>query len=79
MITWASQVAQWVENLPAIQETQKMRVKSLGWEDPLEEGVAAHSSILVCRIPWRDEPGGLQSLMGLKESDMTEVTEQIHS
>ena len=79
MITWASQVAQWVENLPAIQETQKMRVKSLGWEDPLEEGVAAHSSILVCRIPWRDEHGGLQSLMGLKESDMTEVTEQIHS
>ena len=79
MITWASQVAQWVENLPAIQETQKMRVQSLGWEDPLEEGVAAHSSILVCRIPWRDEPGGLQSLMGLKESDMTEVTEQIHS
>ena len=79
MITWASQVAQWVENLPAIQETQKMRVQSLGWEDPLEEGVAAHSSILVCRIPWRDEPGGLQSLRGLKESDMTEVTEQIHS
>ena len=79
MITWASQVAQWVENPPAIQETQKMWVQSLGWEDPLEEGVAAHSSILVCRIRWRDEPGGLQSLMGLKESDMTEVTEQIHS
>ena len=39
--------------------------QSLGWEDPLEEGMATHSSILVWRIPWREEPGGLQS-MGLQ-------------
>ena len=43
----------------------------LGWEDSVEEGTAAHLSILTCRIPWTEEPGGLQS-MGQKESDMTE-------
>ena len=42
-----------------------MWVQSLGWEDPLEEGMAAHSSILAWRIPWTEEPGGLQS-MGLQ-------------
>ena len=50
-----------------------MRVRSLGWEDPPEEGMAIHSSILAWRIPWTEEPGGLQS-MGGKESDMTEAT-----
>ena len=55
-------MAQWVKNLPAMQETQKMRVQSLGQEDPLEEGMASHSSILVWRIPWTEEPSGLQSL-----------------
>ena len=39
-----------------------MRVQTLGWEDPLEEGVATHSSILALRIPWTVEPGGLQSM-----------------
>ena len=39
-----------------------MWVRSLGWEDPLEEGMATHSSILACRIPWTEEPGGLQSI-----------------
>jgi len=48
-----------VKNLPAVQETQ---VQSLGWEDPLEKGVATHSSILAWRIPWTEEPGGLQSM-----------------
>ena len=43
-----------------------------GWEDPLEKGMATHSSIPAWRIPWREEPGGLQS-MGRTESDMTEV------
>ena len=57
-----SRVAQMVKNLPAMQETQ---VQSLGWEDPLEKGVAAHSSILAWEIPWTEEPGRLQS-MGLK-------------
>ena len=40
---------------------QEMRVPFLGWEDPLEEGMAAHSCILAWRIPWTEEPGGLQS------------------
>ena len=48
-----------VKNLPARQETW---VGSLGWEDPLEEGMATHSSILAWRIPWTEEPGGLQSI-----------------
>ena len=43
-----------------MQETQEMGVRSLGQEDPLEEGMATYSSILVWRIPWTDEPGGLQ-------------------
>ena len=55
----ASLVAQMVKYLPAMQETQ---VQSLGWEDPLEKGMATHSSILVWRIPWAEEPGRLQSM-----------------
>ena len=52
-------VAQTVRNLSAV---QKMRVRFLGWEDPVEEGMATHSSILAWRIPWTEEPGGLQSM-----------------
>ena len=48
-----------VKNLPAMEETQ---VQSLGWEDPLEKGMATHSSILAWRIPWTEEFGGLQSM-----------------
>ena len=55
----ASLVAQIVKKPPAMQETW---VRSLGWEDPLEEGMATHSSILAWRIPWTEEPGGLQSM-----------------
>ena len=51
-----------VKNLPAVQEMQKMWVWSSGREDPLEEGVATHSSILAWIIPWTEEPGRLQSL-----------------
>ena len=47
-----------VKNLPAIQETH---VQSLNWEDPLEKGMATLSGILAWRIPWTEEPGGLQS------------------
>ena len=65
----ASLVAQLVKNQPAVQETQ---VRSLGQEDPLEKGVATHSSILDCSIPWTEEPGKLYSQWGLKESDTTE-------
>ena len=52
-------MAQWVKNLPAMQE---MQVRSLSQEDPLKEGVATHSSILAWEIPWTEEPGGLQSM-----------------
>ena len=55
-IEQASLVTQTVKNLPAMQETQ---VPSLGWEDPLEEGRATHSSILPWRIPWTEKSGGL--------------------
>ena len=51
-----------VKNLPAMQETQEMWVWSPGWEDPLEEGMATHSSILAWRIPWTEEPGGVHGV-----------------
>ena len=59
LVREASLVAQVVKNLHAIWETW---VLSLGWEDPLEEGMATHSSILTWRIPWTEEPGKLQSM-----------------
>ena len=59
VLTGASLVTQTVKNLPSRQETQ---VRSPGWEDPQEEGMATHSSILAWRIPWTEEPGGLQSM-----------------
>ena len=52
-------MAQRVKHLPAVRET---RVQSLGWEDPLEKEMATHSSILGWRIPWTEEPDGLQSM-----------------
>ena len=52
-------VAQRLKRLPLMQET---RVRSMGWEDPLEKEMAIHSSILVWTIPWTEEPGGLQSM-----------------
>ena len=57
--SWASTVAQLVNNPPAMWETW---VPSLGWEDPLEKGKATLSSILAWRIPWSEEPGRLQSM-----------------
>ena len=51
-----------VKNPPVMQEMQKTRVQSLGQEDPLEEVMKTHSSILARRIPWTEEPGGLQSI-----------------
>ena len=61
-------MAQMVKNPPAMQETW---VQFLDQEDPLEKGMATHSSILAWRIPWTEKPGRLQS-RGLRESDMTE-------
>ena len=49
-----------VKNSPANEETQETQVQSLGQEDPPEKGIATHSSILVCRTSWTEEPGGLQ-------------------
>ena len=66
--SWASLVAQMVKNPPAMRETW---VRSLGWKATLEEGMAAHSSILAWRIPWTKEPGGLQS-KGSQRVDTTE-------
>ena len=57
--SWASLVAELVNNPPAMRETW---VRFLGWEDPLEKGMATQSSILAWRIPWTEEPGGLQSM-----------------
>ena len=56
-ISQTSLVAQIVKNLPAMRET---RVGSLGWEDPLKKEMATHSNILAWKIPWTEEPGGLQ-------------------
>ena len=58
-----------VKNPPTMQETQEMRVCSLGQEDPLEEGTVTHSSVLAWRTPWTEEPGGLQSMES--QRDMT--------
>ena len=71
----ASQVVLGVKNLPAKAENLRDQVRSLGQEDPLDEGMATHSSILVRRIPWTEEPRGLQS-MGL-ESDIAEHNRRV--
>ena len=55
----ASWVVEMVKNLPEVQETW---VQSLGWEDPLEKGMATHSSTLAWRSPWTEDPGGLLSM-----------------
>ena len=54
---WVSQVAPVVKNPTANAGNQEMWVQSLGWEDPLEDGIATHSSVLAWRIPWTEEPG----------------------
>ena len=64
----SSMVAQSVKNPPPKQE---MQLRSLGQEDPLEKKMATHSRILTWKIPWTEEPGGLQSMQS-QESDMTE-------
>ena len=71
-------MVQAVKNLPAMQETW---VRSLNWEDPLEKTMATHSSILAWRIPWTEEPGGLQgySPWGCKELDMMEQLVSAHA
>ena len=70
-IKWASLVAQNVKRLPAMQETW---VQALSRKDPLEKEMATHSSILAWRIPWTEEPGGLQSTGSQRMSDFTLTT-----
>ena len=60
-----------VKSLPAMQETW---VRSLGWEDPLEKGIAIHFSILVWRIPWTEEPGGLHFHFTFKFTQNTKIS-----
>ena len=62
-------MAQTLKNLPAMQETQ---VQSLGQEDPLEKGMATHSSILAWRIPWAEEPGGLLFLVAKSQTQLSD-------
>ena len=66
-------VAQTVKNSPAMQETQ---IQSLGWEDPLQKGMATHSSILAWRISWTEESGRLQSmeLQRVRHGDLDQTT-----
>ena len=59
---WASQMVQWVKNLPANARDEEDEVQSLGQEDLLEEEMVTHSSILAWTIPWTEERGGLQSM-----------------
>ena len=68
-------MAQTVKNLPAMWDTW---VGSHGWEDPLEEGMATHSSTLAWRIPWTEEPGGLQ-FMGSQRVRHNGVTKHTHA
>ena len=67
-------VAQMIKNQPTMQE---MQVRSLGWEDSLETGMATHSSILAWEIPWREEPDGLQ-VMGITKS-WTRLSKYMHT
>ena len=70
---WASLMASVVKNPPAFQERQETRIRSLGWENPLEEEMPTHSSVLAWRIPGMGEPVGC-CLWGRTESDTTDVT-----
>ena len=73
---FTSLVAQMVKNPPAVQETW---VPSLGWNDPLEEGMATCSSILAWRIPWTQEPGRLQSLESQSQTQAKPLSRAQHT
>ena len=77
ILIWGVVTDQQVKNLPAMQETQKTWVQSLGWEDSLKKEMATLSSILAWRVPWTEEPGRLQS-MDCKGSDTTEQLTHTH-
>ena len=69
---WFSLMAQWVKNLPAVQETQKTQVQSLDQKDPLEKEMATNSSILAWEIPWTEEPGWLQSMGSQSQTQLSD-------
>ena len=69
IVTWASLVAQTLKDPPAMQKTW---LQSLCWEDPLEKGMATHSSILAWRIPWAEEPDGL--VYGVRHDWVTNIS-----
>ena len=62
-----------------MQETQGMQIQPLGWEDPLEEEMATHSSILVWKIPWTEEPGGLPSVESQRDTTEQLGTAQLNT
>ena len=66
-------MAQWVKNLPAMQKTGGLDL-ILGQQDPLEKEMATHSSILAWRIPWIEEPGGIQYMGSYRVSDLSFMT-----
>ena len=68
-------MVQTVKNLPIMWENQ---VQSLGWEDPLKKGMTTHSNILAWRIPWTEEPGGLQSMGSQKIKGRKGISFKIH-
>ena len=74
VIALCSLVAQRIKHLPAMLET---RVQSLGWEYPLEKEMATHSSILAWRVPWTEEPGGLQSTGSQSRTRLSEFTHYV--
>ena len=65
-----------VKNLPAIQESQETQVQSLGWEDPLEKGLATHSNILAQRIPWTEEP--MVHVIAKSQTQLKQLSTQAH-
>ena len=75
---WDSQVAQWVKNLSAKQETQEKQVRSLGQEDPLEKGMATHSSILAWRILWTEEAWATDLRVTKSQTRLKQLTTDTH-
>ena len=76
--TWDSQAAQWSRTHLLMQETQEMRVRSPGWEDPLEKGIATHYSTPAWRTPWTEQPGRLRS-MGPRRIGLNWATDHMHT
>ena len=69
-------IAQVVKNLPEMQETKETRVHFLSWENPLEEEMATHSSVLDWKIPWTEEPDGLQSMGSQSQAGLSTHTQR---